>query len=115
MRRILRSLVPFMAIGSVCGCSYGGSLAQPIMEPLNQVTGVQYDEVRALRVCREEVDASAQVSIQPRWLPPLGGYMNGVVLGTVDGPHPAWTSLTVYRHEIERCLASRGYLITGWR
>src|SRR5690348_9128120 len=115
MRRIFRSLVPFTALALLCGCPNAGSLPQPIMEPLTQVTGVQYDETRALQACRQDVDASASLSIQPRWLPPLGSYTNGVVLGTVDAPHPAWTSLAVYRQELERCLVSRGYLISGWR
>lgn len=115
MRHILHSLIPFMALVSVWGCSHASSLPQPILEPLIQETGVRYDEARALQACRQEVDASAPLSIQPRWLPPLGGYTDGIVLGTVDAPHPTWASLAVYRHEIERCLVARGYLTTGWR
>jgi len=87
------------------------------MEPPAEVqTGVQYDEARDLRTCRQEVRAAAPLSIQPRWLPPIGAaYTNGIVLGTVDVPHPVWPSLVAYRQEIERCLVARGYQIRGWR
>jgi len=92
------------------------SLPQPILEAQADVqTGIQYDEAGDLRACRQEVRAAAPLSIQPRWLPPLGGDTHGILLGTVDIPHPAWPSLVAYRQEMERCLVARGYQIRGWR
>jgi hypothetical protein len=60
------------------------------------------------------VRAAAPLSIQPRWLPPLGGDTHGIILGMVDTPHPAWPSVEAYRQEMERCLVARGYQIHGW-
>ncbi|HXX76470.1 MAG TPA: hypothetical protein VEI50_15170 [Nitrospiraceae bacterium] len=116
MQLLSRGLVPILVIAVGGACSHSGSLPQPILEHLAQgQTSVQYDEARDLRACRQEVRAAAPVSIQPRWLPPLGGYTNGIILGTVDSPHPAWPSLEAYRQEMERCLVARGYQIHGWQ
>lgn len=55
------------------------------------------------------------MSMQPRWLPPLGSAANGVVLGTSDTPHAVWPSREAYRQTIERCLTDRGYKVRGWQ
>jgi hypothetical protein len=55
------------------------------------------------------------MTIQPRWLPPLGTTDSGVVLGTVDDPHPTWPSREAYRQALARCLVARGYEIRGWQ
>ncbi|MDF0676116.1 MAG: hypothetical protein P0120_17545 [Nitrospira sp.] len=55
------------------------------------------------------------MTIQPRWLPPLGVTDSGVVLGTVDNPHPTWPSQEAYRQALTRCLIARGYQIRGWQ
>lgn len=116
MQLLSRNLVPIFVIVVVGACSHTGSLLRPIIEPAAQgQTSFQYSEARDLQACRQEVRAAAPLSIQPRWLPPLGGYVNGIVLGTVESPHPAWPSLEAYRQEIERCLVARGYQIHGWQ
>ena len=115
MRPISRSLIPVLLLASVGGCFQNRSLSKPILEPrAGTQTRVPYDEARDLRACRQEVRAAAPVSIQPRWLPPLGGDTHGIILGTVDTPHPAWPSVEAYRQEMERCLIARGYQIHGW-
>ncbi|HSA60852.1 MAG TPA: hypothetical protein VLE03_01310 [Nitrospiraceae bacterium] len=68
-----------------------------------------------LTACQTQVRDGAQMTMQPRWLPPLGSTDHGVVLGTADGPHPVWPSREAYRDAIERCLTARGYRIRGWQ
>src|SRR5574337_1115454 len=70
---------------------------------------------RDLGACRAEVREAASMSIQPRWLPPLGNTDSGVVLGTVDNPHPIWPSEEAYRQALAHCLVARGYEIRGWQ
>ena len=90
-------------------------IPQPILDRGDQRVLDENAVVDDIRACRTEVRADAPVSIQPRWLPPLGATDNGVVIGTVDVPHPVWPSVQTYRHAIEFCLTARGYKVHGWQ
>ncbi|GKS56567.1 hypothetical protein YTPLAS18_00940 [Nitrospira sp.] len=88
---------------------------QPIIEPSAALTrSGSYDPAEDLRLCRQTVSNAAPISMQPRWLPPLSMTETGVVLGSVDVPHPVWPSQTAYRQEMEHCLSARGYEVSGW-
>ena len=107
-------LMPLVMFAALVGCA--STAAQPIIEPSDVMVGAgEHDAAEDLRLCQATVREAAPVSMQPRWLPPLGMPENGVVLGTVDAPHPIWPSQAVYRREIERCLTARGYEIRGWQ
>lgn len=58
-------------------------------------------------VCETEVREAIPETVQPRWLPPIGG--DGVVLGTVDVPHRVWLTREAYQQAIKRCLTAHGY------
>jgi len=89
---------------------------QPIIEPsASRAPQGEQDAAEDLRLCESAVRESAPVTIQPRWLPPLGAPDNGAVLGTVEAPHQVWASQVAYREAIERCLTARGYEIRGWQ
>lgn len=107
-------LIPLMLVAVLVGCAR--TAPQPIMELSDASSRIgEHDAAEDLRLCRASVREAAPVSMQPRWLPPLGMPENGVVLGTVDAPHPVWPSQAAYRREIERCLTARGYKIHGWQ
>lgn len=115
MYLVIRHLILAALILILAACSSAHYGSQPILErgdrsPLAGDSTVAED----LRTCRDAVQASAPLSIQPRWIPPLAVAANGVVLGTVDVPHPVWASWEAYRHEVERCLLARGYRVSGW-
>ncbi len=113
-------LVQHLVIGllfcSLPACFSAGHVPQPILQRGDRasLTG-DSTASQDLRTCQTDVRAAAPVSIQPRWLPPLGATRNGVVLGTVDVPHPVWPSRKAYRQAIEACLTARGYEISGWQ
>jgi len=109
-------LIPLLLLAVVYGCTVLPKAPQPIIEPAALMpSDVEHNAAQDLRHCQAAVREAAPVSIQPRWLPPLGVPESGVVLGTVDAPHPVWPSQAAYRREIERCLAARGYEIRGWQ
>lgn len=105
-------LIPLILILAACSSARDGP--QPLLERSDQPP-LAGDSTAAqdLRICRNAVSASAPMSIQPRWIPPFAVAANGVVLGTVDVPHPVWASWEAYRHEVELCLSARGYKATG--
>ena len=106
-------VIPLLMLAVVGGCVR--TAPQPIIEPSAMMSRAgDHDAARDLRLCQATVREAAPVSMQPRWLPPLGMPQNGAVLGTVDVPHPVWPSQAAYRREIERCLTARGYEIRGW-
>ena len=105
-----------VALGlSMAACSSTRHIPQPIFDRSNHTVTVGRTDAEDLRACRAEVHKAAPVSIQPRWLPPLGTMANGVVIGTVDVPHPVWSTRDAYRQAIERCLTARGYEVHGWQ
>ena len=115
MRIRIHGLLGIALLGSLAACSSTRQIPHPVVE--RNGSAVAFDAAVAsgdLRACQTEVREAAPVSIQPRWLPPLGTTANGVVLGTVEVPHPAWPSREAYRQAIERCLAARGYSVHGW-
>ena len=112
MKRALATLVLILSIPGALSCTLGRHLAQPIMIAPEQAGG-QYDAARDLRLCQQNVRDAAPKTIQPQWLPPLAP-TSGVILGTVDAPHPAWPSRQAYHQAIDRCLMARGYQIQGW-
>ena len=102
MGRFLGHLAIAVLFCSVTACSSG---RQAFQSSLNSVPATDK------KVCETEVHQAAPVSIQPRWLPPIGSggaFTNGVILGTVDVPHPVWTSHEAYQQAIERCLKAHG-------
>ena len=109
-------LVPFLMLFTVAGCAPARTLPQPIIKlSAKMQRGGEHDAAQDLRFCQDTVRDTAPVSMQPRWLPPLGVAENGVVLGTVDEQHQVWPSRDAYRLAIERCLRDRGYEIRGWQ
>jgi hypothetical protein len=109
-------LVPFLMLFIMAGCAPARILPQPIVEPSAKMQrGGEDDAAQDLLFCRDTVRDAAPVSMQPRWLPPLGVAENGVVLGTVDEQHQVWPSRDALRQAIERCLTDRGYEIRGWQ
>jgi hypothetical protein len=107
MRRFPRHLVVGVLFCSITACSSGreASRSIPTSVPAQDRT-----------VCEIEVRQAAPVSIQPRWLPPIGGggsSTNGVVLGTVDVPHRVWPTREAYQQAIERCLTAHRYETRG--
>ena len=117
MRVLTRNLIVVVLLSSLAACSSAHPQPQPILERIDRTLSAGDPTVEQdLRNCRAEVrEAAPMVSIQPRWLPPLGVTPNGVVLGSVDIPHPVWPSREAYRHAIERCLTTRGYEAHGWQ
>ena len=116
VRLLSRCLMVFALLSPIAACSSVRHVPQPILERTGRTLSTEDPTVEQdLRACRTEVRKAAPMSIQPRWLPPLGTSPNGVVLGTVDTPHPVWPSREAYRQEIERCLTARGYEIHGWQ
>jgi hypothetical protein len=101
MRRFRRHLVVAVLFCSLMACSSG---RQPSQSLLTSVPA--HDR----RVCETEVRQAVPVSIQPRWLPPIGdgSGTNGVVLGTVDVPHRVWLTREAYQQAMERCLKAHG-------
>lgn len=115
MRVLTRNLIVVVLLSSITACS-SHQQPQPILERVDRTLSAGDSTVaQDLCACRDEVRKAAPVSIQPRWLPPLGVTTNGVVLGTVDVPHPVWLSREAYRHAIELCLTAHGYEIHGWQ
>ena len=100
---------------SLPACFSARHVPQPILQRGDSVS-LSGDPTVAqdLTACQTQVRDAAPLSMQPRWLPPLGSTENGAVLGTADAPHPAWPSREAYRRAIERCLTERGYEIRGW-
>ena len=116
MRMLVQCLLGVALLGSLATCSSARHIPQPVVE--RNGSAIAFDDAAAFedfRACRTEVRETAPVSIQPRWLPPLGTTANGVVLGTVDMPHPVWPSRGAYRQAMERCLTARGYAVRGWQ
>lgn len=107
MRRFLRLLVVAVLFCSSTACSSGRQASQSILTSVPE---------QDRKVCETEVRQAAPVSIQPRWLPPIGGGgsgTHGIVLGTVDVPHHAWPTRGAYQQAIERCLTAHGYETRG--
>lgn len=102
MRRFRRHLVVAVLFCSIMACSSGRQTSQSIL-----TSAPAQDRT----VCETEVRQAVPLSIQPRWLPPIGGGSgtNGVVLGTVDVPHRVWLTREAYQQAIERCLTAHGY------
>ncbi|SLM47823.1 protein of unknown function [Nitrospira japonica] len=97
-------------------CSSTRHVPQPIVDLGDGSVPIESAIVsQDLQTCRTEVHQAAPVSMQPRWLPPLGTSANGVVLGTADTPHAVWLSHEDYRQAIEHCLTDRGYRVRGWQ
>lgn len=116
MRMLIQCLLGVVLLGSLVACSSARHFPQPVVERNGSaITGDDPAVSEDLRACRTEVREAAPVSIQPRWVPPLGATGNGVVLGTVDVPHPVWPSREAYSQAIERCLTARGYAVHGWQ
>jgi hypothetical protein len=117
MRVLTRNVIVVVLLSSIAACSSSHPQPQPILERSDRTLSFGDPAVEQdLRNCRAEVrEAAPIVSIQPRWLPPLGVTPNGIVLGAVDIPHPIWPSREAYRLAIERCLTARGYEIHGWQ
>jgi hypothetical protein len=114
--RLTTVLIPLLMLAAPYGCTLLPRAAQPIIEPAAVMpSNVEPDAAQDLRYCQAMVRKAAPVSMQPRWLPPFGVPENGVVLGTVDAPHPVWPSQAAYRRKIERCLTARGYEVRGWQ
>lgn len=116
MDKLVQCLLGIALLGSLSACSSARHIPHPVAE--RNGSAVAFDDADAsgdFRACLTEVREAAPVSIQPRWLPPLGTTANGVVLGTVDVSHRVWPSREVYRQAIEHCLAARGYAIHGWQ
>jgi hypothetical protein len=110
MRALIRNPIAVVLLSSLAACSPAHQQPQSILERVDRTLSAgDSTAAQDLRACRTEVREAAPVSIQPRWLPPLGGATNGVVLGTVDGAHPVWPSREAHRHAIELCLTARGY------
>lgn len=108
--------IALMWLSLIAACASPHPQPQPILERIDRPLAVgDLTASRDLGACRAEVRQGAPVTIQPRWLPPLGGTDSGVVLGTVDNPHPAWPSREAYRQALTRCLITRGYQIRGWQ
>jgi hypothetical protein len=100
----------------VAACSSARHVPQPMLGRSDRPISAGDSAVEQdLRACRTQVRLAAPMSIQPRWLPPLGTSANGVVLGTVDAPHRVWPSRQAYRQAIEHCLTDRGYVVHGWQ
>ena len=113
--RVLSRQLMMVVLGSfMTACSSGRHIPQPILERSDHSVLVEQTVAEDLRTCRTEVHKAAPVSIQPRWLPPLGVTSNGAVIGTVDTPHPVWPSRDAYQQAIESCLTDRGYEVRGW-
>ena len=107
MRQVLRYLVVAMLFCSITACSAGRQAPQSSLPSI---------AAQERQVCESEVRQAAPVSIQPRWLPPIGGggsVTHGIVLGTVDVPHRAWLTREAYQQAIERCLTAHGYETRG--
>jgi hypothetical protein len=116
MRVLTRNLLVVVLLSLIAACSSARHSPQPILERSYRTLSAGDSNVaRDLHTCRDEVREAAPVSIQPRWLPPLGTTANGVVLGTVDAPHPVWPSREDYREALARCLTTRGYQVRGWQ
>ena len=114
--RMLSGYLLVVALGlPMAACSSTRHIPQPIFDRSDLSVSAGNTDAEDLRVCRTEVHKAAPVSIQPRWLPPLGITANGAVIGTVDSPHPVWPSRDAYRQAIERCLEARGYEVHGWQ
>ena len=108
--------IAFMCLSLVAACASVHPQPQPILERIDRPLAVgDATASRDLGTCRAEVREAASVSIQPRWLPPLGNTDSGVVLGTVGNSHPTWPSQEAYRQALARCLIARGYQILGWQ
>jgi hypothetical protein len=103
MRRFLRPLVVAVLFCSITACSSGRQASQ------FNLTAVPAQD---RQVCETEVRQAAPISIQPLWLPPIGGggsSTRGVVLGTVGVPHRVWPTREAYQQAMERCLTAHGY------
>jgi len=113
---ILFRFITLIGFSLIAACAAAHPQLQPILERIDRPLAVgDATASRDLGVCRAEVREAAPVTIQPRWLPPLGVTDSGVVFGTVDNPHPAWPSQEAYRQALTRCLIARGYQIRGWQ
>ena len=113
---LVQHLVLGLLFCSLPACFPAGHVLLPVLERGDRAS-LSGDSTASqdLRTCQTDVRAAAPVSIQPRWLPPLGATGNGVVLGTVEAPHPVRPSREAYRQAIEACLTARGYKIRGWQ
>jgi len=104
MRQFLQYLVVGLLFLCITACSSGRHASQ---------SSLSSAPAQDRTVCESEVRQAAPMSIQPRWwLPPIGAggsATGGVVLGTVDVPHPTWSSREAYQQAIERCLMAHGY------
>jgi len=116
MLQSIRYLLLIVLLQIFAACSFSRHIPQPILERSGgTLTAGDSVAAQVLRTCHDDVHASAPMTLQPRWIPPLGVAANGVVLGTVDVGHPVWPSREAYRQEMERCLRARGYEIRGWQ
>jgi hypothetical protein len=116
MRQPSLSLAGVVLICSVTSCASTRPVPQPILERNDRMLGVEEATAsQDLQTCRENERKTTPVTMQPRWLPPLGPSTSGVVLGTADFPHPVERSHEQYRAAIERCLTDRGYTVRGWQ
>jgi len=105
-----------MGLSLIAACVPVHHQPQPILERIDHQQGIGDPTASGdLGACRAEVREAAPVSIQPRWLPPLGVTDSGVVLGTVGNSHPTWPSQEAYRQALARCLIARGYQIRCWQ
>jgi hypothetical protein len=109
-------LIGVVWLSSFAACSSARHVPQPVLERSDGTPSLEDSIVsQDLHTCRVEAQKAAPVSMQPRWLPPLGPAANGVVLGTAEPPHPVWRSRQAFQEAIERCLTDRGYKIRGWQ
>ncbi|BFU95350.1 MAG: protein of unknown function [Nitrospira sp.] len=116
MNHLTVCLIGMTWLSTSVACSSTRHLPQPIIEPGDGTVPAESSTVsQDLQTCHIDVQRAAPVSMQPRWLPPLGPSANGVVLGTADVPHAVWPSREAYREAIEHCLTDRGYKVLGWQ
>lgn len=104
-----RTLFGVMLFASLAACSSNQQRSEPIEWHDNSGSAGESAAAKNLQDCQSEVRLVAPMSIQPRWLPSVGAAENGVVLGTVDSPHPVWTSRDAYRKAMQACLTARGF------
>ena len=111
MRVRTRTLIVVVLLSTIAACSSSHPQPPPILKGSDRPLSLGDPPVEQdLRNCRAEVREAA---FSLDGFHPLGVTANGIVLGSVDIPHPVWPSRQAYRHAIERCLTARGYVFTA--